>query len=394
MLQRHDRRQAARGFTLIELLVVIAIIAMLIALLLPAVQSAREAARRAQCVNNLKQLALALSNYESQNGTYPYGLACENTGPNCIYCQAPYEYHPGSSIFVRLLPYFEQQNLANAYNYSLIEWTAANSTIAATGLSVLWCPSDGLTTGLHFRSPGTCWDGSDQILTYTNYAGCMGTFNNVPPTTVTSPAQYQAILNQANGLFFYIGWPTVNPPVVGPNPTAPQNPGSRSPLTLASITDGLSNTFAFGEKAHGKFSQVPDAYGNIDFYYLGAWVSGLSGDTLFSAMYPMNPFGKITVDIPGKSAAQYFYNFGAAEDNQAIAASSFHPGGCNFAFLDGSVHSLKETINTWPYNPQGGAPTNVSYAPSTGLFLVGPPQGVYQALSTRAGGEVLSADQY
>src|SRR5208337_1317352 len=112
----------------------------------------------------------------------------------------------------------------------------------------------------------------------------------------------------ADGLFFYLGWPGINPPVA-PNPIAPLNPGSIPPATLASITDGLSNTFAFGEKAHGKFSQVPDAYGNIDFYYQGAWVSGLSGDTLFSAMYPMNPFGKITVDIPGKYAALYFYNF-------------------------------------------------------------------------------------
>ena len=145
---------------------------MLIALLLPAVQSAREAARRAQCINNLKQLGLALANYESANGTYPYGIARENTGPNSF---TPNGYYLGSSLFVRLLPYLEQQVLANAYNYSLHNWVAENSTVGATGLSVLWCPSDGAIAGLHVRYSGWGWDGSDQILTYTSYAGTWGT---------------------------------------------------------------------------------------------------------------------------------------------------------------------------------------------------------------------------
>jgi prepilin-type N-terminal cleavage/methylation domain-containing protein/prepilin-type processing-associated H-X9-DG protein len=376
------------GFTLIELLVVISIIAVLIALLLPAVQSAREAARRAQCTNNLKQLGLALSNYENTHGIYPYGMARENCGPNCAFY--PNGYFVGSSIFVRLLPYLEQTVLANAYNSSLINWTADNGTVGATGLSVLWCPSDGLIGGLHATFAGWGWDGSTQVLTYTSYAGNMGTFCKVP-ITITSPAQHQAVLNQANGVFFYLGWPAGNPPVQ-PNPIAPLNPGSVRPATLASITDGLSNTFAFGEKAHGKFSQVPDVYYSIDFYYDGAWVSGGFGDTLFTTLYPMNPFGRIGANP--NSNGDFFYSYDAQEDNFAIAASSFHPGGCNFAFLDGSVRFLKETIHAWPYNPSDGTPTNVSYNPATGLFSAGPPSGVYQALSTRAGGEVVSADQY
>jgi prepilin-type N-terminal cleavage/methylation domain-containing protein/prepilin-type processing-associated H-X9-DG protein len=374
------------GFTLIELLVVISIIAVLIALLLPAVQSAREAARRAQCINNLKQLGLALSNYESGHGVYPYGMARENCGPNCLF--SPNGYFIGSSIFVRLLAYFEQQVLANAYNFSLINWTADNSTVGATGLSTLWCPSDSSIAGLHVPFAGWGWDGSTQVLTYTSYAGNMGTFCKVP-ISITSPAQHTAILNQANGVFFYLGWPATNPPV-SPNPIAPLNPGSVAPARLASITDGLSNTFAFGEKAHGKFSQVPDVNFSIDYVYNGAWVSGNFGDTLFTALYPMNPFGRLSGD-PG---SDFFYNFDAQEDNFSIAASSFHPGGCNFAFLDGSVRFIKESINTWPYNPANGAPTNVSYNPTTGLFSAGPPMGVYQALSTRAGAEVISADQY
>ena len=131
---------------------VISIIAVLIALLLPAVQAAREAARRAQCVNNLKQLGLALANYESGNGVYPYGMARENCGPNCLF--SPNGYYVGSSIFVRLLPFFEQQVLANAYNYSLINWTADNAQSAPVGLSVLWCPSDASITGLHVPFAG------------------------------------------------------------------------------------------------------------------------------------------------------------------------------------------------------------------------------------------------
>jgi prepilin-type N-terminal cleavage/methylation domain-containing protein/prepilin-type processing-associated H-X9-DG protein len=385
------------GFTLIELLVVIAIIAVLIALLLPAVQSAREAARRAQCVNNLKQLGLALANYESANGVYPYGIALENTGPNSLL--GPYNYYPGSSIFVRMLPYLEQQPLASAYNYSLHCNLADNSTIGATGLNVLWCPSDGVTTGFHYTYPQWNWDGTNQLMTYTNYAGCMANFCKVPvvPSAMT-PAQYLAAISQADGVFFYIGWPTLSPPVPAGTPpfnlnlAAPANPGSIRPATVASITDGLSNTLAFGEKAHGKFRQTADVYGVIDFINYGAWVSGFWGDTLFTTIFPMNPFGRFQND-PNPNG-DYYYSYDFDEDNLSAAASSFHPGGCNFAFADGSVRFLKDTINSWPYAPPYGQPTNVSYNPQTNIFTVTPAQGVYQALATKSGHEIISADQY
>src|SRR6185312_1534601 len=267
------------------------------------------------------------------------------------------------------------------YNYSLIQWTAENSTVGATGLGALWCPSDGEIAGLRVAFAGWGWDGSEQVLTYTSYAGNMGTFCKVP-IQVTSPAQYQAVLDQANGLFFYLGWPSWNPPAQ-PNPIAPLNPGSVLPASLSSITDGLSNTMAFGEKAHGKFSREPDDYFSIDFLYNGAWVSGNFGDTLFTTLYPMNPFHRLSSN-PNPNG-DFFYSYDAQEDNFSIAASSFHPGGCNFAFIDGSVRFLKDTINTWPYNQVGGTPTNVTYDSSTGLFSAGPPSGVYQSLSTRSG---------
>src|SRR6195256_3258366 len=103
-----------RGFTLIELLVVIAIIAALIALLLPAVQAAREAARRIQCVNNLKQLGLAMANYESANQSFPLG-GWHNSGggdPGWSPCAGRHEF----SYLIGLLPFFEQANLYNAWN--------------------------------------------------------------------------------------------------------------------------------------------------------------------------------------------------------------------------------------------------------------------------------------
>src|SRR5690242_16932744 len=119
-----------RGFTLIELLVVIAIIAVLIALLLPAVQSARETARRAQCINNLKQIALALHNYESVNGSYMPGVCWQYYNDGLGYTDA-------AGPLVRLSPYLEQGPIANAMNFSIPMYYAANTTVTGTGLSVL-----------------------------------------------------------------------------------------------------------------------------------------------------------------------------------------------------------------------------------------------------------------
>src|SRR6516165_6342501 len=116
-----------RGFTLIELLVVIMIIGILIGLLLPAVQAAREAARRIQCTNNLKQVALALHNYESTNGSLPPG-----------FCWQAYagDYTDGPGHLVRIAPYLEQAPIANAMNFSLPMYCDQNTTVAGTALNV------------------------------------------------------------------------------------------------------------------------------------------------------------------------------------------------------------------------------------------------------------------
>jgi len=140
LLRRLSPPRGRGGFTLIELLVVIAIIAVLIALLLPAVQAAREAARRMQCTNNLKQLALASMNYESAIGCYP---------PNSIGLSGG-----DMGFFIRTLPFFEQSALYNAYNQSWNAEAAVNITLAGVSLNTMWCPSDGqISTNVNLSGP-------------------------------------------------------------------------------------------------------------------------------------------------------------------------------------------------------------------------------------------------
>src|SRR5438309_2228365 len=128
-------RTTTSGFTLIELLVVISIIAVLISLLLPAVQSAREAARRAQCTNNLKQLALAAHNYISAVGSLPQGIQFQYD-PNSGF------FWSSGSLLVPLMQYAEQQQIFNAVNFDINMYNAPNTTISGVGVSTLWCPSD------------------------------------------------------------------------------------------------------------------------------------------------------------------------------------------------------------------------------------------------------------
>src|ERR1700677_4713780 len=124
-MPKTSRRTANRGFTLIELLVVIAIIAVLIALLLPAVQAAREAARRAQCTNNLKQMALAVMNYESSNGVFPLGSFMMPPPGDPFSGSGSGRHEHG--ILIRLLPYYEQAPLYNAFNTNVHYFSPPNT---------------------------------------------------------------------------------------------------------------------------------------------------------------------------------------------------------------------------------------------------------------------------
>jgi prepilin-type N-terminal cleavage/methylation domain-containing protein/prepilin-type processing-associated H-X9-DG protein len=374
-----ERRTAHRGFTLIELLVVIAIIAVLIALLLPAVQSAREAARRAQCVNNLKQLALATHNYLSANNVFPQGIQWQadiNTAP-------PNNCWTSGSCLVPLMQYAEQVPLFNAVNFNVNMYNQPNTTVSGIGMAILWCPSDAKIQEGYTYPPGVAGSsptvGVNLPMRYTSYAANSGEFFitdfsnfTVVPNTCQFNFDSAPGQQQMNGLVYML-----------------------SHVSLASITDGTSNTFAFAERAHGKFP-----VGEVNCW--NWWTSGNFGDTMFTTFYGMNVFHKapFNVNLGGLCSAD------GSSDEFVGSPGSFHPGGANFAFCDGSVKFVKDSVNSWTINPSTigtpGSPSrtcaptgisrsagNMAYTITPGLFV-----GVLQQLSTRSGGEVISADQY
>ena len=202
------------GFTLIELLVVIAIIAVLISLLLPAVQSAREAARRAQCVNNLKQLVLAAHNYESANQAFPMG---DSVGRNW---QGGGLIRQNFGHFVALTQYYEQGAIFNALNSSVMIYQYPNSTVSGIGLSILWCPSDGVITGLRYPGmPGDGWDCSPIPMTFSSYAGNLG------PLIY---CWYDPSLSTMQGMFSHNGSAAAGDQATDPPSGSPRSPMERA----------------------------------------------------------------------------------------------------------------------------------------------------------------------
>jgi len=371
---------------LIELLVVIAIIAILISLLLPAVQSAREAARRAQCVNNLKQIGIAIHNYISANNTLPIGSVYERLNP--VDCNPSKGINPiGWSLFDQILNHMEQQSIYNAINFNLapgghnyygVDAGAANYTAMSATVASFVCPSD---TGFIPPTYGLADSGIVSTNGYAqcSYAGMSGTYDiwefwcGCPPAT-TYPSCQGGVWPNNDGVFY-----------------------RDYAVRLESITDGTSNTIAVGEFA--RFKNDPDQM-------LNQWNRALLFPSAYSAT-TSRPEGMASsapkINAPfqpnnGTPTSIYYpYNKPLATGDYdswcfsnngvngvyALMLGQFgfrsqHPCGANFLFADGSVHFLKETIDM-------GNPVYSSKLAN---------KGVYRNLSTRAGGEVISSDAY
>jgi len=336
-----------RGFTLVELLVVIAIIGVLVALLLPAVQSAREAARRTQCNNHLKQLALACHNFELTRGYIPKGNYAVPPNPNTL----P-EGNNASWLFVAL-GYVEHGNLHDRVVGAVSLTNAVNQGILPAKVSIIRCPSDVFERG------------NARLCTY---VGSTGPTCNNPPTGCPAPFQIhcngQTVPNTNN----------VPPPL---NP--PTHPGYESSHTwgstavtkdtrgmfarggalirLADVTDGTSNTILMGET-------LPEF---CEFMrYNGVTGPGWAGGNFIAQGQTIHPINW-KIDRMATDPGAFINNCGcdpqtnpSGDRNRCImnwavtwGFKSNHPNGANFAFVDGSVHFIPQTIEHRTYQYLG-----------------------------------------
>src|SRR4051812_986775 len=315
-------RSPRRAFTLIELLVAIAIIAVLISLLFAAVQPAREAARRAQCVNNLKQLALAAANYESSNGSLPpANLTTLRVRDGA--------YKDSLSVWFRLAPYFEQQQIYDASNFQVCQSDYHNLTAIGQGISSLWCPSDAVVSDSTPLDSSWGLTGGNWKMQFSSYACNTGMWALSIRTTNNG---FQSRLASMTGLIF-----------------------GHSSVKFGDITDGTSNTAVFAEHAHSLLNPA------IRNYYHW-WSSGYYTDNMFDSFWPINA---------QRTSVSGLFTNSDFEEYLPIFVSSFHPGGANFAFMDGSVKFIKDTIDTWKNDPTTGDPAGVAWDSNLHTYVVG-----------------------
>jgi prepilin-type N-terminal cleavage/methylation domain-containing protein/prepilin-type processing-associated H-X9-DG protein len=380
-VHRHFRKPA--GFTLIELLVVISIIAVLIALLLPAVQSAREAARRTQCINNLKQLGLATLNFESTYQMLPSDsprLAVPD--PNAD-AQAGIPTIAASYLTV-ILPFVEQSNIYNQINLSVAAADTANippctgpgalhsgnNSAYSVAISMFLCPSSPGPSTINYYNAfwGPYGDGGGDVCTPGAVTGGTGVSNlNPPPQQIWGRTDYFPIPGLHNTALLAAGMNATYIARVGEGKDSGTitNNLITGKIKISSITDGTSNTMMVSE-----CGSKPIGYNGLRQIYLSE-VDGLPVDGVIE---PVSSGG-------GAWADNFTYSSLAGAQGRATGIRggtcmvnctsnneiySFHTGGANGLFVDGSVHFLKD-VATVPF---------------------------IASLVTRAGGEVISSDDY
>jgi prepilin-type N-terminal cleavage/methylation domain-containing protein/prepilin-type processing-associated H-X9-DG protein len=325
------RRRRQPAYTLIELLVVIAIIAILIGLILPAVQKIREAANRLRCTNNLKQIGLALHNYHDANGHFPPSYLWTDPGvpagggvgnvfdrpPPASFVQPNW---PGWGWAALLLPYLEQDNLFGTIDLTGPTVGAQGATARATALRVYTCPSD---TRAGTYTVQTVAGAPLVDVTTNSYAGCFG-------SSRSGRLALLAIVNApdlGNGIFIRNGR-----------------------LTIADVTDGLSNTLAVGERA-AMFARSP---------WVGVLDQGTIRTTTGAPVYQsvVHPPPVMVVARTGTKNLNDPYS-------EPCEFFTPHPGGMPALFADGAVHRIPVSIDL----------------------------DVYRALGSRAGGEPVSSPE-
>jgi prepilin-type N-terminal cleavage/methylation domain-containing protein/prepilin-type processing-associated H-X9-DG protein len=318
----------ARGYSLVELLVVIAVLAILIGLTLPAVQAAREAARRAQCQSQLRQIGLGMHSYHEQNRCFPPAAF-----PLIKHPDASLDYGDWYSIYVRMLPHLGETALYNATNYSTGVWptdgyggapafywqwerNATNTTVALLRLNILLCPSDGGGRSPYGNNYRACW-------------GVGGFYS----TSAEHP-------DSGNGMF----------PLL-------------RVVTAARVPDGLSHTVAFSERlrgsgSHDRFSTQRDVFGlethphTADDLLLACRIAArpanmstgyvLSGNSWFCTGIERTLYSQC--QSPNGKVPDGF-EFGGIPAIGMATARSHHPGGVNVLMGDGSNRFVSERIS-------------------------------------------------
>lgn len=328
-------KRARCGFTLVELLVVIAIIAILVALLLPAVQAAREAARRTQCVNNLRQTGISLQNYLSAHRRFPQGVALRG-GLNVF-----------ASAYTLILPYLEETALSTQYDQSK-QWEDQTALVSATVVPSFHCPSTTEPNPYRYDLLTSFVDNGDYGTT--DYAFCKGS-SDAWCLRATGADLSPGPMPRAQRGMFDIQWK----------------------VTPQRIRDGLSKTIAMGEASGDPYwllchrsrctaaDMVPDSSGKVPHAWMG-WIisepsssayyhAGLVASSIYACtLEPMNkyPVTDTFIHLLGLGDPQCRSSFQGGQHSTSNFRSS-HTGGCEFLFADGAVRLLDEQIDMATY---------------------------------------------